>query len=67
LLLRSTLLQLQPSLPDGTVACAASIPEAFGTLSVENMYLAGARLAIEATGNEVNVSGLPDGVHLVTP
>ena len=67
LLLRSTLLHLRPSLPDGTVACAASIPEAFGTLSVENMYLAGARLAIEATGNEVKVSGLPDGVRLVTP
>jgi hypothetical protein len=31
------------------------------------MYLAGARLAIEATGNEVKVSGLPDGVRLVTP
>jgi hypothetical protein len=48
------------------VTCAPSIPDSFGSLSVENLFLAGARLDIDATGNEAKVRGLPDGCRLVT-
>jgi glycogen debranching enzyme len=65
-LLRKTLLGLEPCVPDGVVTCAPSIPDSFGSLSVENLFLAGARLDIDATGNEAKVRGLPDGCRLVT-
>jgi hypothetical protein len=56
---------LQPSIPDGVVACAPRVPAAFGDLRVDNLFLADARLSIEATGDSVRVSGLPDSLHLV--
>ncbi len=63
-LLRTTLLRLEPSIPDGVVACAPSVPETFGSLSVENLFLAGSRLAIEATGTVAKVQGLAPGWRL---
>ena len=63
-LLRTTLLRLEPSAPDRVVDCTPSIPDSVGSLSVENLFLAGARLALEATGNVAKVSGLPDGWRL---
>jgi len=65
-LLRTTLLRLEPSIPDRLVHLAPSIPEAFGSLSVENLYLAGARLAIQASGTVATVRGLADGWRLAT-
>jgi len=65
-LLRTTLLRLEPSAPDRVVACSPSIPDSIGSLSVENLFLAGARLAVEATGNIAKVSGLPDGWRLIS-
>ncbi|MCU1495946.1 MAG: hypothetical protein JWO62_3710 [Acidimicrobiaceae bacterium] len=64
-LLRTVLLGLEPSVPDGTVGLAPSVPESFGSLTVENLFLAGARLTIEATGNRAKVSGLPGSLRLV--
>ncbi len=64
-LLRTTLLRLEPSIPDRVVACAAHIPESFGRVSVENLLLASARLSIEAVGNSVTVRGVPEGLRLV--
>ncbi|MHB1786196.1 MAG: amylo-alpha-1,6-glucosidase [Acidimicrobiales bacterium] len=64
-LLRTTLLRLEPSVPNGVVACAPRIPEAYGVLSVENLFLAGARLSIEATGTKARVSGLPHNLRLM--
>ncbi|MHB1987391.1 MAG: amylo-alpha-1,6-glucosidase [Acidimicrobiales bacterium] len=63
-LLRTSLLGLDPSVPDGLVSCDPAVPAVFGTVSVENLFLAGARLSIEATGNKVQVSGLPDSLRL---
>jgi glycogen debranching enzyme len=65
-LLRTTLLQLQPSAPDRVVTCDPRIPDAFGTLSVENLFLAGGRLGIEANGTEAKITGLPEGWQLTT-
>ena len=64
-LLQTTLLRLEPSIPKGTVTCAAGIPEAFGRISVDNLLLSDARLSIEAVGNSVKVDGLPNGLRLV--
>jgi len=60
------LLGLEPCIPDGVVTCSPSIPEAFGSLSVENLPLAGARIDIEAAGTEVKLRGLPAGYRLIT-
>ena len=65
-LLRTTLLGLEPCIPDSVVTCSPSIPAAYGDLSVENLPLAGARIDIEATGTEVKVSRLPNRYRLNT-
>jgi glycogen debranching enzyme len=65
-LLRTTLLGLEPRIPDGVVAFAPSIPDAFGSLSVENLPLAGTRIDVDAKGTEVKVRGLPPGCRLIT-
>jgi glycogen debranching enzyme len=59
LLLRDSLLRLRPSVPDGTVACTPSVPAEFGTLTVENLMLGGARVSVKATGATVSLAGLP--------
>lgn len=63
-LLRTTLLHLEPSAHDRAVTCSPTVPNSFGSLSVENLFLAGARLAIEATDEGTKVSGLPEGWRL---
>ncbi|MHB1583205.1 MAG: amylo-alpha-1,6-glucosidase [Acidimicrobiales bacterium] len=65
LLLRTTLLGLDPSIPDGTLTCSPHVPAAYGDLSVENLYLAQGRISIEAAGEVGKVSGLPEGIELV--
>jgi glycogen debranching enzyme len=65
-LLRTTLLRLEPSIPDGLVACSPCIPKAFGSLSVDNLFLAGTRLAIEASGTLAQVRGMPEHWRLIT-
>ncbi|HEV8065920.1 MAG TPA: hypothetical protein VGP46_13845, partial [Acidimicrobiales bacterium] len=63
-LLRTALLRLAPSVPDGTVTCTPRVPESFGTLSVENLLLAGSRVAIKATGTAAELTGLPETLRL---
>jgi len=63
-LLRTSLLHLEPSLPDGTLDCSPAVPSGLGTLHVENLLLGGARISIRATGTSAEVSGLPEGIRL---
>ncbi len=63
-LLRTTLFGLAPSIPDGSLTLAPHVPEAYGRLSVENLFVAQARIAIEASGEVGKVSGLPTAVQL---
>ncbi|MGH9088447.1 MAG: amylo-alpha-1,6-glucosidase [Acidimicrobiales bacterium] len=63
-LLRATLLGLEPSIPDGKLTCAPHVPEAYGVLSVENLFLSQGRISIEATGEVAKVSGLTDSIRL---
>lgn len=64
-LLRTSLLRLEPSIPDGTVTCAPVVPSLFGTLLVENLLLGGARVSVTATGTTAEVSGLPESLRLL--
>ncbi len=64
-LLRTSLLRLEPSIPDGTVTCAPVVPPGFGTLLVENLLLGGARVSVTATGSTAEVSGLPGSLRLL--
>jgi glycogen debranching enzyme len=64
-LLRTTLLGLDPCIPDGVVRFAPTVPDSFGSVSVENLFLAGARLEIEVTPTAATVRGLPIGCQLV--
>lgn len=64
-LLRTTLLGLEASVPDGVVSWAPRIPDAFGRLRVENLALAGTRVWIEATRDATSLKGLPEGLELV--
>jgi glycogen debranching enzyme len=54
-------------LPDGWLPATPSIPDAFGTLSVENLFLAGARLGIEATGTRPRSPGSQRAVRSSPP
>jgi glycogen debranching enzyme len=65
-LLRTALLGFEPSIPDGTISSDPHLPEAFGHVVVENLLLGGYRLSIDATGNEVKLTGLPDSLSLVS-
>jgi glycogen debranching enzyme len=64
-LLRTALLRLEPSVPDGTIRCAPVIPAAFGTLSVENLLLGGSRVSIKASGTTAELVGLPETLQLL--
>jgi len=66
-LLRTLLLRLEPSVPDGTVTCAPVVPVGLGTLRVENLALGGGRVSIRATGTTAELSGLPDSLRLLHP
>ena len=66
-LLRTSLLRLEPSVPDGTLTCDPLVPAGFGTLRVENLPLGGARLSIAATGTTVEVGGLPESLKVSAP
>ena len=64
LLLRSTLLGLEPSVPEGTVRFSPHLPPSLGELSIENLHLAGSRLTLRASGENFELTGLPPGLHL---
>ncbi|MGH9121385.1 MAG: amylo-alpha-1,6-glucosidase [Acidimicrobiales bacterium] len=65
LLLRSTLLGLAPSLPNERLAFAPRVPDRYGRLTVENLFLAQSRITIEACGDSGTLSGLPPHVQLL--
>lgn len=58
-LLRTTLLGLEVSVHEGVVRCSPSLPDDVGTLTVENVVLAGRAATIEAKGSTARLDGLP--------
>jgi glycogen debranching enzyme len=65
LLCLRTLLRLDPWVPYGKTWLAPMVPEAIGSLRVEGIPLAGARIDIEVTAGTVRVDGLPEEIELV--
>jgi hypothetical protein len=58
------LARLDPCVPNGDLWIAPAYPEEFGPMYIENLPLAGARVSIDYSGNEVRVEGLPEGITL---
>jgi glycogen debranching enzyme len=59
-----SLLRFEPCVPTNEVWLAPALPRDFGNLRVEQIPLAGARISIEVSEDEVVVSGLPKGLTL---
>ena len=64
LLLRS-LLRLEPRVPEGALYFAPALPSAIGSVLLENVPLAGARVTIEASGSKASIEPLPAGLTLI--
>lgn len=62
LLLLRTLARFDPCIPDGELWVAPTFPDSLGAIFVDRLPLAGARVAIELAGNQVQASGLPPGI-----
>ncbi len=65
LLCLRTLLRFDPWIPYGKTWLAPMVPPEIGSLRVEGIPLAGARVTVEVAGGAVSVEGLPEGVELV--
>ena len=63
-LIMRALARLDPCVPTGDLWIAPAFPEEFGPVSIENLPLAGTRVSIDYTANNVRVDGLPDGIIL---
>ncbi|MGW0802408.1 amylo-alpha-1,6-glucosidase [Nonomuraea sp. NPDC002799] len=63
-----TLLRFDPWVPYGKVWLAPALPTGFGALEIKDMPVARARVTIRVSddGSEPMVSGLPEGIELVT-
>ena len=63
-----TLLRLEPWLPYGKIHLAPALPAGFDELEIEGLPVAGARITVgvKADGRTPVVSGLPEGVELLT-
>jgi glycogen debranching enzyme len=64
-LLRVTLLRFDPSVPDGELRIAPSLPPQIGNLKIENLPFAGTRLTITTDGTSTEVAGAPPGMRIV--
>ena len=65
LLCLRTLLRLDPRVPYGKTWLAPMIPDEIGSLRVEGIPLAGARVNVQVDHGVVDVSGLPPNIELI--
>jgi hypothetical protein len=65
LLLRS-LLRFDPAVPDGRIWLAPELPPELSDLRLENVPLAGGRIAMSVGESKVDVTGLPPGVVVIS-
>jgi glycogen debranching enzyme len=66
LLCLRTILRLDPWVPYGRTWLAPVLPEGIHHLKVDRIPLAGSRVTVEVEGGDVEVTGLPPEVQLVT-
>jgi glycogen debranching enzyme len=67
LLLVRAFLGLDPHVPDRRIVVAPRLPRDWGRLALTDLRLGDASIGVEAEGEMVKVSGLPDGWEVVTP
>jgi glycogen debranching enzyme len=65
LLCLRTLLRFEPWVPYGKTWLAPMLPPEIGSLRVEGIPLAGARVDVEVVDGSVTVEGLPEGIELI--
>jgi glycogen debranching enzyme len=65
LLCLRTLLRFDPWVPYGKTWLAPMVPPEIGSLRVEGIPLAGARINVEVADGSVTVEGLPEGIELI--
>jgi glycogen debranching enzyme len=65
LLIARTLLRLDPWIPRGQVWLAPAFPREIRRLHLEGVPIAGGRATIDVDGDDVEVTGLPEGLELV--
>jgi glycogen debranching enzyme len=65
LLCLRTLLRFDPWVPYGKTWLAPMVPPEIGSLRVEGIPLAGARINVEVVDGAVTVEGLPEGIELI--
>jgi glycogen debranching enzyme len=66
LLCLRTMLRLDPWVPYGRTWLSPLLPDGMRYLKVEGIPLAGSRVTVEVDGDDVDVTGLPPEVELVT-
>ena len=62
--LARSMLRLDPWIPQNRLWLSPDVPPEIGRLRVSNVPMGPARLAITADGNQVDVEGLPEQIHL---
>ncbi|HLI72961.1 MAG TPA: glycogen debranching N-terminal domain-containing protein [Acidimicrobiales bacterium] len=60
------MLRLDPWIPYGKTWLAPALPEGIKRLKVEGIPLAGSRVSVEVEGDDVEISGLPPDIELIT-
>ncbi|CAN5735231.1 glycogen debranching N-terminal domain-containing protein [soil metagenome] len=66
LLFLRLMLRLDPAVDRGEVHCAPCLPTGIGRLTVEGIPLAGRRMGVRGEGDDCQVTGLSDDLHLVS-
>jgi glycogen debranching enzyme len=65
LLLLRSLLRFDPAVPDGRIWLAPELPPELADLRLENVPLAGGRIAMAVGSGAVDVTGLPPGLIVI--
>jgi len=63
LLITRTLLRFDPWIPTGRLWLDPVLPDAMSRLRVERIPLAGSRVTIDVEGDDVEITGVPEGVR----
>ncbi|MFI9818208.1 amylo-alpha-1,6-glucosidase [Saccharothrix variisporea] len=59
------LLRVEPDIPHGRVWLDPVLPESYGPLALDGLPMGGVRVSLEVDGDDVRVTGLPEGIDVV--
>jgi glycogen debranching enzyme len=63
--LMRVLMRLDPCMPCRKIWLAPALPQELGQISIDRLSLAGNQISVRASGDQVDVSGLPPGIELI--